>query len=52
MLEGKKTYLVALGIVLVAFGGFLNGDLSLLEAVTQGLVGLGLGAVRRGIETK
>ena len=51
MLEGKKTYIVAVGIILVAVGGFLSGDLTLLQAVTQGLVGLGLGALRRGVET-
>ena len=49
MFNGKKTYLVALGIILVAVGGFLSGDLTLLEALTQGFVGLGLGALRHGV---
>ena len=52
MLNGKKTYLAAAGIILIAVGGFLNGDLTLIVAVTQVFAGLGLGALRYGVATK
>ena len=52
VLSGKKTYLVALGIILVAIGNFLVGDATLVEAVNQILLGLGLGALRLGIGNK
>ena len=46
MLTGKKTYLAAGAIVLVAVGGFLSGELNVTELATQILAGLGLGALR------
>ncbi|MFZ5719184.1 MAG: hypothetical protein ACOY5Y_06920 [Pseudomonadota bacterium] len=49
MLSGKKTYLVALGVVAVAVGQFLTGDAALAEAVNQALVGLGLATLRAGV---
>lgn len=49
MLNGKKTYLAAIGIIILGIGGFLTGDLTLVEAVRTILEGLGLGAVRIGI---
>lgn len=49
LLAGKKTYLVAAGIVAAAVGSFLTGDLSLAEAVNSALTGLGLGALRAGV---
>ena len=51
VMEGKKTYIVAAGIVLMAVGGFLSGDLTALEAVQQGMTGLGLGTLRLGVAT-
>ena len=45
-LEGKKTYIAAIAIVLSAIGGFLAGDLSLGQAVTTVLEGLGFAALR------
>lgn len=52
MLEGKKTYIVAAVLILSAIGQYLTGDLTLSAAITLVLGALGLGALRRGIETK
>jgi len=52
MLSGKKTYVVAAGVVLVAVGGFLSGEVTLIEAVTTALAGLGLGTLRAGVAKK
>ena len=46
MLNGKKTYLAAAGILLAAVGGFLTNDLTLIEAVTAALTGLGFAGLR------
>lgn len=48
-LEGKKTYIVAAAVVLTALGAFLNGDLTLIQAVEQALVGMGIGTLRAGV---
>jgi hypothetical protein len=45
-LEGKRTYLVAIGVIASAVGTFLTGDATLAEAVNAGLVGLGLATLR------
>ena len=50
MLQGKKTYIVALGIVLAAAGGFFAGELTVQEAIVQALTGLGLGTLRMGVK--
>lgn len=49
-LNGKKTYLVATGFVLVGLGGFLSGEMSLQEAIFSVLSGLGWGALRAGVK--
>jgi len=49
MLSGYKTYLSAAGIILTAVGGFMHGDLTLVEAITTALAGLGLGSLRAGV---
>ncbi len=49
MLDGKKTYIVMLGGILAAIGGYLTGDMSLAEAVILGVNSLGLGALRAGV---
>ena len=49
LLEGKKTYIVALGIVCTALGSFLNGDSSLAQAILTSLEGLGLASLRAGV---
>ena len=51
ILPGMKTYLVALGVVLVGVGGYFHGDLTAMAAVNQILAGLGLSALRIGIAT-
>lgn len=49
ILNGKKTYVAAIGIVLMAVGGYLHGDLALGETVTQILAGLGVAGMRHGV---
>jgi hypothetical protein len=46
MLEGKKTYIVAFGAVVAAVVAFLTGEMTLAEAVNQGLIGAGFAALR------
>jgi hypothetical protein len=48
-LEGKKTYTVAAGIVLLALSQFFLGNATLAEAVNEALKGLGLAALRAGV---
>jgi hypothetical protein len=52
MLDGKKTFIVAIGIILVAVGQFLSGDIEVAAAVNQVLLGLGLGALRIGVNNR
>ena len=52
MLVGKKTYIVVLGGLLVVVGGFLTGELSVAEAVNQGVLLLGVGGLRAGVAGK
>jgi len=48
-MNGYKTYTVVAGVILVAIGGFLSGDLSVQEAVNQILLGLGIAGLRHGV---
>lgn len=43
---GNRTYAAAAGLVLAAVGGYLSGDLTVLQAVLIVLNGTGLGALR------
>jgi hypothetical protein len=45
-LEGKRTYLVAIGVIATAVGQYLTGDATVAEAVNAALVGLGLATLR------
>ena len=47
--QGKKTYLIALALVVYAVAGVVTGNLSWHEAVVVVLNGLGLGSVRAAI---
>lgn len=49
LLQGKKTYIVAAGIICTALGSFLNGDSTLVQAIVTGLEGLGLATLRAGV---
>lgn len=49
-LPGKKTHIVAAGIVLSGVGAFLSGEASLQEAVIMVLNGLGFSALRIGVK--
>lgn len=48
-LDGNKTYIVALSIVVGAVAAFVQGEVTLVEAVAGVLNGLGLGALRAGV---
>ena len=48
-LGGKKTYFVAAGVVIAAVLSWATGDLSLADAVTRVLEGLGLATLRAGV---
>ena len=48
-LQGKKTYIVALALVIYAVIGVYTGQLSQDQAITLVLNGLGLGALRAGV---
>jgi hypothetical protein len=51
MLKGKRTYVIAFGIVLTAVGSWFAGDINLQEAVITILAGLGLGTLRASVDT-
>jgi len=46
MLQGKKTYIVAVGAVVAAVVAFMTGDATLAEAVNSALIGAGLATLR------
>ena len=52
MLNGKKTYLVSIGIIASAVGMWLQGQSDLGEAIQAVLTGLGLAALRHGVTTE
>jgi hypothetical protein len=51
-MNGKKTYAVVVGGLLVVGGLFLQGQIDVSEAVNQALVLLGIAGVRHGVATK
>lgn len=46
MLEGKRTYIVAVGAIVAAAVSYLLGDADLATAVNNALLGAGLGTLR------
>jgi hypothetical protein len=52
MLEGKKTYIVAVGAIVAAVVSFLTGEMTLGEAVNSGFIGAGLATIRMGMAGK
>jgi len=50
-LSGKKTYVVAVGVVVSAVVAFLTGELSLADTVVRSLEGLGLATLRAGVSS-
>lgn len=50
-LKGKKTYITALGAMLVAIGGYLTGEIEMGQAVTLGFEALLAVFIRVGIKT-
>lgn len=52
MLDGKKTYIIAIGIVAAAAGAFMQGQIDLATALNQVLTGLGFAALRYGVANK
>ena len=50
VLSGYKTYLVAAGIICTALAAFAGGEADLVQTAVVILNGLGLGALRAGVE--
>ncbi len=50
-LDGKKTYLVGIGMILVTAGTVLQGQLELADAVMPVLNGLAFIFLRKGISS-
>jgi hypothetical protein len=48
-LDGKTTHLTAVGIVLTGVGGFLTGEMTLVQAIGVALGGAGLSRLRTGV---
>lgn len=48
-LSGKKTYIVALGIIFVGVGSFAQGEVDVAGMLTYILNGLGLATLRLGV---
>lgn len=48
-LNGKKTYIVAFGVVIAAIVSWSTGEMTLADAITRGLEGLGLATLRAGV---
>jgi hypothetical protein len=48
-LSGKKTYIAAVGLALVAFAAFLNGDIDTVVLLQRVLEAFGLAGLRAGI---
>ena len=48
-LSGRKTYLIAAGVLAVGMGQFAMGEITLVETVNYILSGLGLAALRAGV---
>jgi hypothetical protein len=46
MLEGKKTYIVAVGAVVAAAVAFLTGEMTIAEAINSALIGAGFATLR------
>lgn len=51
-LEGKKTYVVAAGVVLVGLGQLLSGQIDLMAFLNYMLAGAGAAALRNAIPAK
>lgn len=51
MLQGKKTHIVALGVVIAALVSFAAGDATLIETLNQILIGTGISALRIGVDS-
>lgn len=48
-MKGRKTYLIALGAVLAAVGGYLTGEFTLADAINTFVVGGGLASLRAAL---
>lgn len=48
-LQGKKTYIAAAGLALVALASFLAGEIDMTTLAMRVLEAFGLGALRAGV---
>ena len=48
-IDGLKSYIVAIAAIFLSAAFYLDGDMTLAEAVTLGLGGAGVGALRHGV---
>lgn len=51
-LAGKRTYILAFGVVVAAAVAFATGEMTLAEAINSALVGAGIGTLRAGVANK
>ena len=49
ILPGLKTHLVVLGLIVMAVGAFIHGDIQLSELIHRSLEALGYSTIRLGI---
>ena len=49
ILDGKKTYVVAIALVVFAVSGVISGNMTSEQAITLVLNGLGLGSLRASV---
>jgi hypothetical protein len=49
ILAGKRTYILSIGAVLAAVGGFMTGEFTLAEAIQNAVLGAGLGTLRAAV---
>ena len=50
--NGMKTYVVAMAMIMYALGGWIAGKVDVNTAIQTALIGLGMMGLRHGIEKK
>ena len=52
MINGYKTYIVGIGMLMYAIGGLVSGKVDMNSAIEVGFVALGIMGLRHGIRNK